>query len=293
MQNEKTILVTGANGQLGHCFRELAATLGIEQRFIWTDVAELDITKSKDIAQFFAQHQPGWCINCAAYTAVDKAETETVIAKKINTTAPELLAKACARTNARMVHISTDYVYHTKHNVPYVETDKTSPKGMYAATKLAGDLRVLKHCKEAIVIRTSWVYSHHGANFVKTMLRLGAERTNLNVVFDQIGTPTHAMHLARAILQIVEQTDQSQKPLPHGIFHFSNEGVTSWYDFAVAIFKKKGLKVDVQPILSSQYPTPAQRPPFSLLDKAKIKATFGLRIAHWEDALDECLERLG
>ncbi len=292
MSSKQTILVTGANGQLGNCIRELAEAKGIGHRFLWTDVPELDITNPTKVRRFFQENQPGWCINCAAYTAVDKAETETALAKRINTLAPALLAKACTHTGARFVHISTDYVYHSNHNRPFVETDKTSPKGVYAKTKLDGDKAVLKHCKEAIVLRTSWVYSHHGANFVKTMLRLGAERSSLNVVFDQIGTPTNAMHLAEGILQIIAQTEQSGQPLPHGVFHYSNEGVTSWYDFAVAIFKKRGLKVDVQPILSSQYPTPAQRPPFSVLDKAKIKATFGLHIPHWEAALEECLERL-
>jgi dTDP-4-dehydrorhamnose reductase len=292
MQKNGQILITGASGQLGHCIKEAAEVLGIGHRMIYTDVPELDITSADKISAFFKAHQPTWCINCAAYTAVDKAETETAIAKLINTAAPGLLAKACGKTGARFVHISTDYVYHTNQNRPYVETDKTSPKGVYAKTKLDGDKLALKHCPEAIVLRTSWVYSHYGNNFVKTMLRIGADRDTLNVVFDQIGTPTNAMHLADAILQIVAHTEKSNAPLPNGIYHYSNEGITSWYDFAVAVFSHAKMPVRVLPILSSQYPTPAQRPHFSALDKAKIKATFGISIPHWEDGLRDCLAQL-
>jgi dTDP-4-dehydrorhamnose reductase len=293
MQSKKRILITGANGQLGLCIREVAEKRGLSDRLICTDVAELDITNARAINAFFDMHQPGWCINCAAYTAVDKSETEHVIAKKINATAPTLLAKATQKHGAKMIHISTDYVYHTNHNRPYIETDKTSPKGVYAKTKLAGDVATLKHCAQAIVLRTSWVYSQHGANFVKTMLRVGAERSELNVVFDQIGTPTNAMHLAGAILDIIVGQEASEAPLPHGVYHYSNEGVSSWYDFAVAVFTHAQMPVQVHPILSSQYPTPAQRPPFSVLDKSKIKGTFGITIPHWEDGLRDCLRALG
>jgi dTDP-4-dehydrorhamnose reductase len=287
-----SILVTGANGQLGTCLNDVAESLGIKSRLLNTDVSELDITNAAEVNAFFKKHRPAWVINCAAYTAVDKSETEQEIAQKINTTAPGLLAKASTQFGAKMVHISTDYVYHTNHNRPYVETDKTSPKGVYAKTKLLGDRATLKNCAQSIVIRTSWVYSQHGANFVKTMLRIGLDRKELNVVFDQIGTPTNAMHLAAAILEIITKHEAGKTEFPHGVYHYSNEGVSSWYDFAVAIFQRSGMAVKVHPILSSQYPTPAQRPPFSVLDKAKIKQTFGIQIPHWEEGLEDCLQRL-
>jgi dTDP-4-dehydrorhamnose reductase len=290
--NGTPILVTGANGQLGTCLNDVAEALGIKSRLLNTDVAELDITSASAINAFFKQHKPAWVINCAAYTAVDKSETEHVIAKKINTTAPGLLAKASAKYGAKMVHISTDYVYHTNHNRPYIETDKTAPKGVYAKTKLLGDQATLRNCDQAIVIRTSWVYSQHGANFVKTMIRIAADRKELNVVFDQIGTPTNAMHLAVAILEIITKHEAGKTDFPKGVYHYSNEGVSSWYDFAVAIFQRMGLDVKVHPILSSQYPTPAERPPFSVLDKSKIKATFGIEIPHWEVGLEDCLKKL-
>jgi dTDP-4-dehydrorhamnose reductase len=292
-----TILITGAAGQVGNEFRYLAFTHS-HFKFLFTDVEQLDITKLGQVLRFFERNTPQYVINCAAYTAVDKAETDTMMAKKINLVGARNLAKACQKTGAVMIHISTDYVYHTHQNTPYKEDDRTNPQGVYAKTKLQGDKAVLKYCEHAMVMRTSWVYGSFGHNFVKTMLRLGKERSSLNVVFDQIGTPTYARHLAKAILQIVHKIENqlvSRDILSQsgGIFHYSNEGVTSWYDFAKAVFDLRQIPCQVNPILSAQYPTPAQRPPFSVLNKAKIRDTFGIDIPHWHDGLIECLKALG
>jgi dTDP-4-dehydrorhamnose reductase len=233
-------------------------------------------------------------INCAAYTAVDKAENDVKLATKINVNGARNLAKACQKYDATLIHISTDYVYHNNQNTPFKEGDKVSPKGVYAKTKLRGDNAVLKFCDKGVILRTSWVYGTFGHNFVKTMLRLGKERESLNVVFDQIGTPTYARDLAKAILKIIYKVENQQVEAAQlrGIFHYSNEGVTSWYDFTQAIFEMRGLSCKVSPIESSQYPTPAQRPPFSVLNKGKIKETFGIEIPHWRESLAECLKEL-
>jgi dTDP-4-dehydrorhamnose reductase len=285
------VLITGANGQLGQCFRQMALDWP-QFDFFFADSATLNLTDSTAVSAFFRQHRLSWCINCAAYTAVDKAESEPEQAKAVNTTAVAFLARQCARNGVPLVHISTDYVYHSDRGVPLVETDKTSPKGVYAATKLGGDRAVLRyHPDGGMVIRTSWVYARHGHNFVNTMLRLGAERPVLRVVFDQVGTPTYAPDLAAAILQIVQQVEQKQVPLSAiaGIWHYSNEGVTSWYDFAKAIFDLKNMKVQVEPIESAQFPTPARRPHFSVLNKNKVKSVFQLNIPHWRESLTTCL----
>jgi dTDP-4-dehydrorhamnose reductase len=252
----------------------------------------LDITDPAAVEAFFEKNPITHCINCAAYTAVDKAESQPEIAWKVNAAGVENLARACAHRNAPFVHISTDYVYHTEKNTPYVETDAANPQGVYAQTKLEGDHLALKH--GGMVIRTSWVYSSFGNNFVKTMLRLGAERPSLGVVFDQIGTPTYARDLANAILTILQKAEKQavKSETLRGIYHYSNEGVTTWYDFAKAIFDHRGMTVKVNAIESKDYPTPAQRPPFSVLNKGKIKATFGLEIPHWADSLDACLKLL-
>jgi dTDP-4-dehydrorhamnose reductase len=292
-----TILITGANGQLGQCFRQLVAQYP-QWRFVFTGSAELDVADRRAVAAFFGSfptaEKIGWCINCAAYTAVDKAEGEPGKAKKINVSGARNLAEACAAQAIPMVHLSTDYVYHNRQNTPFRESDPVSPKSVYARTKLAGDRAVLKANPLASVIRTSWVYSEFGNNFVKTMLRLGAERPALNVVFDQIGTPTYAPDLAAAILTMIRKVENREvaPELAAGIWHYSNEGVTSWYDFAKAIFEIKGMPCLVHPIETKDYPTPAQRPHFSLLNKAKIKSAFGLDIPHWRDSLVLCLRRL-
>jgi len=292
-----TILITGANGQVGQCFQQLAAKFP-QWNFIFNDFPELDITNRKAVFRFFRSFQDDkrikWCINCAAYTAVDKAESEPVLAKKINVLGAKNLAEACAAQGIPLVHLSTDYVYHNRQNTPFRESDPVSPKSVYARTKLAGDRAALKANPLAIIIRTSWVYSEFGNNFVKTMLRLGSERPALNVVFDQIGTPTYAPDLATAILKIIQKVENKEVAPENaaGIWHYSNEGVTSWYDFAKAIFEIKNLSCRVNPIETKDFPTPAQRPPFSLLNKGKIKAGFGLEIPYWRDSLAICLRKL-
>jgi dTDP-4-dehydrorhamnose reductase len=292
MSKKRQILITGASGQLGQCIKECAEARQISDRFLYTDYLELDITSPQALQAYFDAHEIGWCINCAAYTAVDKAESEPEKAQLLNATAPGYLAQICAATGAELIHISTDYVYHTQVNTPYTEDAATQPKGVYAQTKLLGDQAVLKLHPTAAVIRTSWVYSHHGANFVKTMIKVGETRPELSVVFDQIGTPTNAMHLADAILHILTFVEKSGQAMPAGIYHYSNEGITSWYDFAVAIFKHRNMPVKVNAIESRQYPTPTERPHFSALNKAKIKAQFQLEIPHWEVGLLDCLARL-
>ena len=288
-----TILITGAAGQVGNEFRFLAFTHP-QFKFIYTDVEQLDITKLGQTLKFFERNTPQYVVNCAAYTAVDKAETDVALSTKINVNGARNLAKACQATGATMFHLSTDYVYHNNQNTPFKEGDRTSPKGIYAKTKLRGDLAALKFCERAIVLRTSWVYGSFGNNFVKTMLRLGKEREQLNVVFDQIGTPTYARDLARAVLNVIQKIENQEiEPnILRGVFHYSNEGVTSWYDFTKAIFDIRGMTCQVNPIESTQYPTPAARQPFSVLNKAKFRQTFGLSIPHWHDSLIACLKEL-
>ena len=288
-----TILITGAQGQLGNEFRFLSFTHP-HFRFIFTDVDGLDITKPRQVMSFFSKNSIQFVVNCAAYTAVDKAESDVKLATKINVNGARNLAKACQVHGATMIQISTDYVYHNHQNTPFKEGDKASPKGVYAKTKLRGDLAALKFCECTIVIRTSWVYGIYGHNFVKTMLRLGKERPSLNVVFDQIGTPTNARDLAKTVLKIIQKVhNQEVSPeILRGVFHYSNEGVTSWYDFTKAIFEIREIDCQVNPIESSQYPTPAARPPFSVLNKQKIRDVFGIEIPHWRDSLKAVLKEL-
>lgn len=285
----KHILVTGANGQVGQSLAALQTGYP-EFNLLLTDRAELDITDPQAITDYFAAHSVDACINCAAYTAVDKAESEQALAHTLNAEAPGWLAKACAERGVPIVHFSTDYVYHGNAAAPYREEDATNPQSVYARTKLQGEQLVQQHSPMACIIRTSWVYAPHGHNFVKTMLRLGRERDQLRVVFDQVGTPTYAPDLAEATLDLLRHAfGRSALKGLNGIFHYSNEGVTSWYDFAVAIFDRAGITCSVAPIVSSEYPTPAQRPSFSVLNKEKIKTTFGLEIPHWQESLAKCL----
>lgn len=296
MMKEKrsTILVTGSKGQVGMEIQTLSSQFP-DFNFIFVDVEELDITNPVAVKTFFSENKVDYCINCAAYTAVDAAETETNLAWKVNTVGPENLSISCAQHKALMMHISTDYVYHTQATKPYIESDYTSPQGTYARTKLQGDEAVLRNNPGgAIVIRTSWVYSSFGNNFVKTMLRLGAERSEVSIIYDQIGTPTYARDLAMVMLKIVEAAENQtvDKKFLSGVYHFSNEGVTSWYDFAVAVFDLKNMPVKVKPIETKDYPTPAKRPPYSLLNKAKIRNAFGIEIEHWQHSLRKCLDLL-
>ncbi len=288
-----TILITGAAGQLGNEFRFLAFT-NAQFQFIYSDVDTLDITKLQSVRNFFAKNPIQYVINCAAYTAVDKAETDIKLATLINVNGARNLAKVCSEYNAVLIQISTDYVYHNRQNTPFVETDVVSPKSVYAKTKLAGDKAVLKYNTASLVLRTSWLYGTFGYNFVKTMLRLGKEKTDLSVVFDQIGTPTYARDLAKAILFVINkiETKAVSRSTAHGVWHYSNEGVTSWFDFAQAIMDFSDLKCRIHPIVSAQYPTPAARPPFSVMNKDKIKKVFGIDIPHWQSSLRECLKAL-
>ncbi|MCC6411039.1 MAG: dTDP-4-dehydrorhamnose reductase [Saprospiraceae bacterium] len=285
------ILITGAGGQLGRCFQKLAPDYP-ELKFLFATSSDLDITSRRAVNAFFKKNNITWVLNCAAYTAVDKAESEPARARAVNVTGAANLAHACAETGAGMVHFSTDYVYHNRQNTPFREDDATSPKGVYARTKLAGEKAVQRMLPGAMIVRTSWVYAREGANFVNTMVRLGNERPELRVVFDQIGTPTYAPDMAEAVLHLVQKVEKdelAQEKL-EGIWHYSNEGVCSWYDFACAVMEIAGLNCRVLPIESREYPTPALRPPFSVLNKGKIKEAFGLTIPHWRESLKRSLQ---
>lgn len=280
------ILVTGCNGQLGNEMQLLEKNYP-QHTFFNTDVAELDITNQLAVADFVARNEIDGIVNCAAYTAVDKAESDKELSTSLNTIAPAYLAAAVEKRGGWMVQISTDYVFNGKAHTPYTEDDTPSPDSVYGSTKLAGELGVQKFCKRAMIIRTAWLYSTFGNNFVKTMIRLGNERDELGVIFDQIGTPTYAADLAAAIMTAVEQ---GIKP---GVYHYSNEGVISWYDFTKAIHRIAGITTcHVRPLHTSEYPTPANRPAYSVLDKTKIKETYGIEIPYWEESLKKCVERL-
>ena len=280
------ILVTGADGQLGNEIRKLSN--GFDQyRFFFTDVNNLDITKPDAIEDFFVQNEIQIVINCAAYTAVDRAEADEQTATLINATAVENLAISCSNHQATLIHVSTDYVYDGRACQPYSEDHHTAPASAYGRTKLAGEKNALSTPK-CVILRTSWLYSSFGNNFVKTMLRLGRERETLNVVFDQIGTPTYAADLAATIMVVAVKAEQNK--LIRGVFNFSNEGVCSWYDFAHEIMQLAGLKCIVKPIETKDYPAPAPRPHYSVLNKSRIKTTYGIEIPHWRDSLINCLK---
>lgn len=280
------ILVTGANGQLGNELR-LLTTSG--HNFIFTDVAELDITNEKEVSAFFAAHQPEVVINCAAYTAVDKAEEETELAFRINALAVGNLAKASTAAGAILFHISTDYVFDGKGHRPYTENDPTSPISAYAKSKMQGETEMFRHASSGYILRTSWLYSSFGHNFVKTIMKYGRERGELKVVFDQVGSPTYAHDLGKTILTII---NSGRKPGGVELYHFSNEGVASWYDFAKAIVELSGIRCRLNPIPTEEYPLPAVRPYFSVFNKALIKARFGLEIPYWRDSLKHCIAKL-
>jgi len=284
----KQILVTGSNGQLGSEIRQLENQYP-DFSFTYTDVEELDLTDEKAIDVFLKSTPFDFCINCAAYTAVDKAEDDRELARLINATAVESLSKACASHNTLLVHISTDYVFDGTNYRPYVETDPPSPNSYYGLTKHEGEEAVKRFAGNGLIIRTAWLYSSFGNNFVKTMLRLGKERDTLGVVADQIGTPTYAGDLARAILDIL-----SGEKFKSGveIYHYSNEGVISWYDFAQTIMRESGTSCIVNAIESKDFPAKANRPFYSVLNKAKIKKDFGLKVPYWLDSLKLVLEQL-
>jgi dTDP-4-dehydrorhamnose reductase len=286
------VLVTGANGQLGQSIQFIANKYPNIQ-FVYTDFQEMDITNIENCQAVFAKHQPHFCINTAAYTAVDKAESEWDKAHLINAVGPENLAKVCKEFDTILIHISTDFIFDGTSKVPYLETDIPNPKSIYGQTKLDGELAIQKNWEKHFIVRTSWVYSQFGANFMKTMLRLASERDTLSVVNDQIGTPTYAVDLAEVLIKIINTenpTPNTQRPF--GVYNFSNEGVCSWYDFAAAIFHQKGIEIDLKPIPTDSYPTPAKRPAYSVLDKTKIKKVFGVEIKNWKESLTISLNHL-
>jgi len=280
------ILVTGGNGQLGSELKELAPKYQ-QYHFMFTDVENLDICDHKAVATFIDENKVSTIINCAAYTAVDKAEEQFELADKINHLAVANFAQIAKDKNIQLVHISTDYVFDGTNHKPYTESDKPNPQSVYGKTKLDGELVMQQiNPKNSMIIRTSWVYSNYGNNFVKTMLRLGIERSELNVVADQIGIPTNAADLAKAILTVLPKINNTNVEL----FHYSNEGVCSWYDFAKAIFEINGMDIKLNPIESKLYPTPAKRPFYSVLNKSKIKESFDLEILHWKTSLLHCVK---
>ena len=277
----KNILITGSNGQLGSEIREISDQYE-NYNFIFTDVEELDLTISEDIVSFFTDNKIDACINCAAYTAVDKAEDEVELAMLVNSTAVENLSKVCKNNGTLLFHISTDYVFNGKHFMPYVETDTVSPDSQYGLSKLKGEEAVMLNCDKAIIVRTSWLYSSHGNNFVKTLIKLGNEKDQLSVVSDQVGTPTYAADLAEAIMVMIASFDETK---PKEIYHFSNEGAISWYDFGKAIMKLSDIECAINPIDSKDYPSKANRPFYSVLSKSKIKKHYSVNVPYWEDSL--------
>ena len=284
------VLVTGANGQLGQAIQSISGKYP-EIDFVFCSSSDLDITNLENCKAVFAKHQPHFCINTAAYTAVDKAESESDKAHLINAVGPENLAKVCKEFDTILVHISTDFIFDGTSKVPYLETDVPNPKSIYGQTKLDGEIAIQKNWEKHFIIRTSWVYSQFANNFMKTMLRLASELDNLSVVNDQIGTPTNAVDLADVLIKIIVSC-QTESHEVFGIYNFSNEGVCSWYDFAATIFHQKGIEIDLKPIPTDSYPTPAKRPAYSVLDKTKIKKVFGVEIKNWKESLTVSLNHL-
>ncbi len=282
------ILVTGSKGQLGNEIQKLASSYP-SIKFYFTDVEELDITDVEQLDKFFIENKIDFIINCAAYTAVDKAETDRKLADLINVTAVKYLAEISKKFKTTLIHISTDYIFDGRNYKPYVETDRPNPISYYGQTKLNGEIQIEKYAGNAIIIRTSWLYSGFGNNFVKTMIKYGNERDSLKVVADQVGTPTYAGDLAKAILKIIPKLKNINEI---EIYNFSNEGAISWYDFAEAIMKLKNINCKIIPIESKDYPTPAPRPFYSILNKAKIKNDFSIEIPYWLDSLEKCLAGL-
>ena len=282
----KNILITGANGQLGNEMQMLSEE-NSEYTYFFTDVAELDICNKQAVMDFVRTNDINVIVNCAAYTAVDKAEENVELCTKLNADAVGYLAEAAEANQSEFIQVSTDYVFDGTAHVPYQETDPTCPNSAYGSTKLAGEQNALTLCSRAMVIRTAWLYSTFGNNFVKTMIRLGKERDSIGVIFDQIGTPTYARDLARVIFTAIHQG------VVPGVYHFSNEGVCSWYDFTKAIHRLAGITdCKVNPLHTEEYPTPAKRPHYSVLDKTKIKNTYHIEIPYWMDSLQSCIAEL-
>lgn len=277
------VLVTGANGQLARNIKDLEKQ-NLDLTLIYKNSKDLDVTDMTALNDFFKKNTIDYCVNCAAYTAVDKAENETERALKINELGAKNLAIACFENKSTLIHISTDFVFDGNTNQAYKESDAPKPLGVYGLSKLKGELEVIKHLKKHYIIRTSWLYSEHNSNFMKSMIRLSNNRDELSVVDDQIGTPTYAKDLAEVIIKIINSLNPK-----YGVYHFSNEGLASWYDFSKAIFDEINSKIKLSPIKTKDYPTPAERPCFSVLDKSKIKENFNVEIPHWRDSLKKAI----
>ncbi len=283
----KSILITGANGQLGSEIRVLSAQLK-DFTFFFTDIDNLNITDAAAVDTFFSTHHPAFTVNCAAYTAVDKAEQDREAAFLLNAVSPGILAGACTKYHSRLIHISTDYVFDGTNHKPYREEDETCPLGVYGSTKREGEIRCMD-LSSPVILRTSWLYSSFGSNFVKTILKLGREKDSLNVISDQVGTPTYARDLAEAILGIIHRADTQPEYWSPGIFHFSNQGACTWYDLAMAVCRLSGLHTKVNAIRSEEYPTFAKRPFYSVLDKSKIRSVYNIPLTYWMDSLEICI----
>lgn len=280
------ILITGCNGQLGNEM-QLLEKENPQHQYFNTDVAQLDITNPEAIEEFVSNNAIDIIVNCAAFTAVDKAESSQELCHLLNAKAPEYLAAAVAKRGGYLVQVSTDYVFDGTNHTPYTEDEATCPNSVYGSTKLEGEKLAMEACANTMIIRTAWLYSTFGNNFVKTMIRLGQEKPELGVIFDQIGTPTYAGDLAAAIMAAINHG------IVPGIYHFSNEGVISWYDFTKAIHRIAGItSCHVKPLHTAEYPTPAARPHYSVLDKTKIKQTYGIEIPYWEESLEKCVAKL-
>lgn len=282
------ILITGSEGQLGSEFRELEKSYP-SYKFFFTDIKELDITQDDKVAKFIKSNKIEVVVNCAGYTAVDKAETDKSQATLLNATAVKNIALACSKVNALFIHISTDYVFEGKSFKPYTENDTASPKSFYGKTKLDGEIEVVFNAKRALIFRTSWLYSSFGKNFVKTIAEKAKTEKQLKVVFDQVGTPTYAADLAKAILEIIPKVPSKIRT---EIYNYSNEGIASWYDFAQAIVQIRKLPCHIEPILTKDFPTDAQRPFYSVLNKSRIKKDFGITIPYWRTSLETCLKKI-
>ena len=285
------ILITGSNGQLGSEIKGLAANYK-NFNFFFMDLPELNICKSEELNTFLVDQNINAVINCAAYTAVDKAEKDEHTAQKVNSEGVLNLVNALKKVNGKLIHISTDYVFDGNHSQPYKESDRVSPVGVYGETKRAGELAVINSSIDALVIRTSWMYSVYGNNFLKTMLKLGHDKDELGVIFDQVGTPTNASDLAKTCLDILAYSKEAYMNSKGKIYHYSNEGVTSWYDFAKAIMELGSIDCKIRPIETKDYSTPAKRPHYSVLNKSKIKTDFNIQIPNWRDSLNKCIEKL-
>jgi len=282
----KKVLVTGANGQLGLCLQELSKLYPTIQ-FVFSSSKQLDVTNKESVVAVFETTNFDFCINCAAYTAVDLAESDSDKAKEVNELGVRNLGESCKETNTKLIHVSTDFVFDGTSSIPYTENDETKPLSVYGKTKLDGETAIQNILEKFFILRTSWLYSEYANNFMKTMLRLGSERSELGIISDQIGSPTYAKDLARVIVKIIESNSNE-----YGVYHYSNEGVASWYDFAKAIFDLSNTEIIVNAIPTSSYPTPAERPHYSVLDKSKLKKNLSIEIPYWRDSLKEAISFL-